>query len=417
MSPTLRASAAAAVLLLAACGSTTAPGAPDLTGGPVPDGPFTTVLDDAAIDDAAPGDVPYLNIHHLAGGPGVVHVLAEIPWDSDAEDPPPPPDLLLSYPVGDGDLGDPVVTREEEDYPATTGAPWSRLTTTADGDAWLLAERADDGVAERPGTGTLVLVHVDVQTGEVTSVDVPIADYPPDPEGGVDVEGLDCGEDGVCAAVVSDGWWNTLLITIETSTGRVLARSEVPHDEDHDLVGPWLTPDGEQVLVMTVDESWAPTPPGAPSERLERPALEVRDADTLAPVGAPVPLAEGNATVTDVQLLDDGTLVALRVAEGATVPEVVRLAPGAAAPTVDLRLTDVPGIRGLAVDPATGWLHVLSVAHPERPRLVGVDPATGERTTAEICPQGNVYGLVLTGAGAVVETACRHDGLWLVGPA
>ncbi|MGY1815564.1 hypothetical protein [Blastococcus sp. SYSU D00820] len=322
--------------------------------------------------------------------------------------------MLVSYPVGDEGLGEPVVLTEGEDYPATTGAGQAALTTTADGDAWLLVEQAVDTPEEYRPTGTLALVHVDVQTGEVTTVEVRIEDFPPRPDTVLGVVGLDCSETGVCAAVVGDGELaSTVLVTIDAATGQVLARADVRRDEDADVQGPWLTADGRQLVLLTVDGSLPPDPSG---ESPGRPALERRDGSTLAPVGAPVPLAEGHARVSDVHLLDDGTVLALR--ETADAPaEVVRVAPGGPREVV-LRLAEVPGVHGVAADPATGWLHVLAVVDLERPQLVSVDPETGERTTTDLCTQpGNAYDLVLTGAGAVVQAACGHDGLWLVGPA
>jgi hypothetical protein len=270
---------AAGILLLGACGGSVLPAGPLPEG--VPAGPYTEALGAAAVGDA----VHRLHVADVAGGPGVVHVFGEVPWDVDSQPPPPTPDALLSYPVTGGRLGDPVVTREGADYPATDGARETALAVAGDGDALLLAEGADPGTDGLEGTGALVLVRVDVQGGGVRSVDVPLEGYPPDPDGTLEVLALACADDvAVCVAVLSDGGFDGLLVRFDAGTGELLATAPVRAGDRTEVVGPVISDDGGYVAVVGVDEDWSS------SDVTRRVWVQPREAGDLRPLGEPVHL-------------------------------------------------------------------------------------------------------------------------------
>jgi len=396
---------AAALTVLAGCAAAGPAGWPEHTGGTPPDAALSAVVGRADLD-AGPRFHPVA----LSGGPGVVHVLGEFPFDVDSEEPPPPPDLLLSYPVVDGQLGEPVVFTEREDYPGVTGAWDSGLATAADGDALLLVELADDEDRQSPGIGQLALIRLDPSTGQGTTT--PLAVTPVDrPYESLSDPTLDCSVDDVCAAMVSDGYWGTLLLVLDAHTGEVLASTPVAEGDDRAVDGALIDDDGARIAVLGSDRVVQG------SAYAELPWVQYYDT-ALVPLGPQVPLSAGDASVGGAALRHDGSLVAAVRAEPKGSAALVGVTPGAGSPA--LLTGPLPGIgavSGLVVDDLGGWVHLLAPVAPAAPAAVSVDLTSGEvHGSGRLCAgDATLEGLVLTAAGAVTVGACDGAELTVLG--
>ncbi|MGY1815563.1 hypothetical protein [Blastococcus sp. SYSU D00820] len=391
----------AAALLVTACAPAAAGNAwPADAGGAVPAGPYTEVTDSAAFRDVVDGD---LDPEQVVGDDGVVHVLGEYPFDIDRDELPRPADVLISYPVTAGGLGEPVVFTEGEDYPRTTDALAGSLAVAPDGDAVYLVELADDsGIDE--GLQELALLRFDPAAGEVTRLPLDV----PWPFAGDDSllfsSSLECDDEGICVARLRDGNGAEADVVVDVATGEVVA--EEPPDED--LPGVPVD-DGRLRLVVGVDTTRVSDevpPVDFPSYEVRLPWVQYRTPDG-APVGPQVPLSQVSAVVADRHVLADGSVLLVVVEEDSNAAALLRVSPGDAVPTVLARTAGAAYFDPLAVDEAGGWAYVVGGAVLE-PTLLSADLAAGEATeTGPLCPDdADLDHLLLTAAGAVAVGDC-----------
>jgi hypothetical protein len=399
--------------LLAACAGTAEPGWPEAAGGPPPAGAYTEVL--ATADLSAAGE----DFHPVvaAASAGVVYVYGQFPFDSDSEDPPPPPDVLLAFPVVDGGLGEPAVFTERTDFPATSRAYDVGLTTAADGDALLLVELADDDDVEHPGTGDVALIRLDPATGAVNTF--PVAEDPVDqPREGLSTVSLSCSADDVCAALVSDGFFHTLLLRLDARTGAVLGSTTVRDGDEILLDGLTSTPDGSVIALLGEDVTFQePREPGYPDERVDVPWVQFFGAD-LVPLGGPVPITDDDERLGGVAQRADGSVVAAVSQDDGAVSLVV-VGPEGPRADVTAPLEGLGELGALDISADGGWLYAVGSDADDAPTLVSVDLASGAVTEATICSPGTgLTALWLTSAGAVGLGSCGPGNrLVLLGPA